>query len=129
MIKFSGVENEDADSERETNFVRQKTPHPRELKAKAHKLFGSSPHRSGVDGLDGSHQTMNGTTEGKEGTADGELEDEGIHQEDEEDEIAYKGKCFFFFLLFFIHSFMVDRLHSVSVTFRSDNNIVQVVLT
>jgi hypothetical protein len=34
MIKFSGVENEEADSERETNFVRQKTPHPRELKVR-----------------------------------------------------------------------------------------------
>ena len=26
----------------QTNFVRQKTPHPKELKAKAHKLFGST---------------------------------------------------------------------------------------
>ena len=25
----------------QTNFVRQKTPHPKELKAKAHKLFGN----------------------------------------------------------------------------------------
>jgi hypothetical protein len=33
---------------------------------------------------------MNGT-EGK-GGGELEMEDEGIHQEDEEDEIAYKGK-------------------------------------
>ena len=56
MIKFSGVENEDGDSERETNFVRQKTPHPRELKAKAHKLFGSSPLRPGGPDAPESHQ-------------------------------------------------------------------------
>ena len=44
IVKFSGdnKENDDeAENERETNFVRQKTPHPKELKAKAHKLFGS----------------------------------------------------------------------------------------
>ena len=35
-------------------------------------------------------QSMNGT-EGKGMAGDMELEDEGIHQEDEEDEIAYKG--------------------------------------
>ena len=29
------------DDRETTNFVRQKTPHPKELKAKAHKLFGS----------------------------------------------------------------------------------------
>jgi protein scribble len=83
MIKFSGVENEDGDSERETNFVRQKTPHPKELKAKAHKLFGASPHKG--DNSTSNHQDMNG----KESVD--MMEDEGIHQEDEEDEIAYKG--------------------------------------
>ena len=83
MIKFSGVENDDGDSERETNFVRQKTPHPKELKAKAHKLFGASPHGG----------------EGSKGDVD-MMEDEGIHQEDEEDEIAYKGE--FTCLLFWI---------------------------
>ena len=40
MIKFSGVELEDKE-DKEPMFVRQKTPHPKELKAKAHKLFGS----------------------------------------------------------------------------------------
>merc|ERR1712012_438685 len=39
VIKFKDVEDEDL--ERETAFVRQKTPHPKELKAKAHKLFGN----------------------------------------------------------------------------------------
>jgi hypothetical protein len=48
------------------------------VQAKAHKLFGSSPHRPDMNG-----------TEGKAGEL--EMEDEGIHQEDEEDEIAYKG--------------------------------------
>ncbi len=31
----------------QTNFVRQKTPHPKELKAKAHKLFGASGRPGG----------------------------------------------------------------------------------
>jgi len=54
------------------------------IKAKAHKLFGSSPHRAE------SSVHMNGT-EVKGGGPDLELEDEGIHHEDEEDEVAYKG--------------------------------------
>jgi protein scribble len=40
VIKFKDVGEED-DELRETAFVRQKTPHPKELKAKAHKLFGN----------------------------------------------------------------------------------------
>jgi len=90
MIQFSGVDNEDMD-ERETNFVRQKTPHPKELKAKAIKLFGSPA------------KTPTSTTAGEvvgvaepdvihgNGDVKGEdmMEDEGIHQ-DEEDEVAYK---------------------------------------
>jgi hypothetical protein len=31
----------------QTAFVRQKTPHPKELKAKAHKLFGNKKDISG----------------------------------------------------------------------------------
>lgn len=34
-VKFS----EDSNADKETPFVRQNTPHPKELKAKAHKLF------------------------------------------------------------------------------------------
>lgn len=34
-VKFS----EDSATDKETPFVRQNTPHPKELKAKAHKLF------------------------------------------------------------------------------------------
>jgi len=41
VIKFNVREEEEDDLERETAFVRQKTPHPKELKAKAHKLFGN----------------------------------------------------------------------------------------
>ena len=100
MIKFSGVENDEGDSERETNFVRQKTPHPKELKAKAHKLFGASPHKAGgPDVMDGGGQPHMNGGEGSKGDVD-MMEDEGIHQEDEEDEIAYKGE--FTCLLFWI---------------------------
>ncbi|KAL0832121.1 hypothetical protein ABMA28_001588 [Loxostege sticticalis] len=38
-VKFT----EDVPETRETPFVRQNTPHPKELKAKAHKLLGRSP--------------------------------------------------------------------------------------
>ncbi len=34
----------------QTNFVRQKTPHPKELKAKAHKLFGATGRPGAVPG-------------------------------------------------------------------------------
>jgi carboxylesterase type B len=34
-VKFS----EDSNADKETPFVRQNTPHPKDLKAKAHKLF------------------------------------------------------------------------------------------
>ena len=40
----------------QTAFVRQKTPHPKELKAKAHKLFGnkkSDPIQQNGDNLEG----------------------------------------------------------------------------
>lgn len=36
-VKFS----EDSVTDKETPFVRQNTPHPKELKLKAHKLFSS----------------------------------------------------------------------------------------
>ncbi|XP_014611420.1 PREDICTED: protein lap4 isoform X5 [Polistes canadensis] len=45
-VKFT---DEPPDADKETPFVRQNTPHPKELKAKAHKLFckGKSDSRSG----------------------------------------------------------------------------------
>ncbi|XP_043492407.1 protein lap4 isoform X3 [Polistes fuscatus] len=45
-VKFT---DEPPDADKETPFVRQNTPHPKELKAKAHKLFckGRSDSRSG----------------------------------------------------------------------------------
>ncbi|CAH2981809.1 unnamed protein product [Chilo suppressalis] len=43
-VKFT----EDVPETRETPFVRQNTPHPKELKAKAHKLLGRSPENAHV---------------------------------------------------------------------------------
>ena len=80
--------------------VRQKTPHPKELKAKAHKLFGSptkSADNTGVSfegGLSNNGEFINGIQK-KEDEAAMEEQDEGIPQqdlEDEEDEEAYKGE-------------------------------------
>ncbi|XP_040572350.1 protein lap4 isoform X4 [Lepeophtheirus salmonis] len=51
VIKFKDMDNED-DLERETAFVRQKTPHPKELKAKAHKLFGKKDDSTLRDSVD-----------------------------------------------------------------------------
>lgn len=42
-MKFS----EDSATDKDTPFVRQNTPHPKELKAKAHKLF--SKDKKGED--------------------------------------------------------------------------------
>ncbi|XP_060523791.1 protein lap4 isoform X3 [Cylas formicarius] len=43
-VKFSDPQEQE---NKETPFVRQNTPHPRELKAKAHKLFGKASPGSG----------------------------------------------------------------------------------
>eukprot|EP00092_Neocalanus_flemingeri_P002644 GFUD01002832.1.p1 GENE.GFUD01002832.1~~GFUD01002832.1.p1 ORF type:complete len:1969 (+),score=355.00 GFUD01002832.1:159-6065(+) len=98
MVKFSG-EKDDEENERETNFVRQKTPHPKELKAKAHKLFGSgnSPVKTPDvtvnfnDNADLSTEYINGIANKEEASL--EEQDEGIPQQDlddEEDEQTYK---------------------------------------
>ncbi|XP_044012677.1 protein lap4-like isoform X12 [Aphidius gifuensis] len=42
-VKFS---DDGPDADKETQFVRQNTPHPKELKAKAHKLFGKGKNDS-----------------------------------------------------------------------------------
>ncbi|XP_043213961.1 protein lap4-like isoform X2 [Amphibalanus amphitrite] len=49
VVQFQGQgsADEDGDSDKESHFVRQNTPHPRELKAKAHKLFAKGKN---VDG-------------------------------------------------------------------------------
>ncbi|PSN36643.1 hypothetical protein C0J52_22299 [Blattella germanica] len=44
-VKFT--EDLDQDLNKETPFVRQNTPHPKELKAKAHKLFGKTKAANG----------------------------------------------------------------------------------
>ncbi|XP_026282758.1 protein lap4 isoform X3 [Frankliniella occidentalis] len=53
-VKFTDDLNSN-EQDKETPFVRQNTPHPRELKAKAHKLFGKggkSPDTKEVDDVD-----------------------------------------------------------------------------
>ena len=71
IIKFAGVDNEEEEIETEPReMVRQKTPHPKELKAKAHKLFGSPTKSVDITGVS--------------------FEDNGL--EDEEDEETYKGE-------------------------------------
>jgi len=99
IIKFAGVDTEEEEMEREPReMVRQKTPHPKELKAKAHKLFGSptkSADNTGVsfeDVLTDNGEFINGIQK-KEDEAAMEEQDEGIPQqdlEDEEDEETYK---------------------------------------
>ena len=49
----------------QTNFVRQKTPHPKELKAKAHKLFGSKKGEQLQQNEDGSGVSDNAHHEGQ----------------------------------------------------------------
>ena len=102
MVKFSG-EKEDEENERETNFIRQKTPHPKELKAKAHKLFGSanSPLKTpdvtvnfNDTANDMSEEYINGIAHKEVAALEEQEQDEGIPQQDlddEEDEQTYKG--------------------------------------
>uniref|UniRef100_A0A336KF30 CSON005523 protein n=1 Tax=Culicoides sonorensis TaxID=179676 RepID=A0A336KF30_CULSO len=47
-VKFS----EETNIDKETPFVRQNTPHPKELKMKAHKLFGKDKKQDDQTGLD-----------------------------------------------------------------------------
>jgi len=101
MVKFSG-EKDDEENERETNFVRQKTPHPKELKAKAHKLFGTgnSPVKTpdvtvnfNDTANDMSEDYINGIAHKEEAALEEQEQDEGIPQQDlddEEDEQTYK---------------------------------------
>lgn len=98
MVKFSGEKDEEDQDRPETNFVRQKTPHPKELKDfrnRAHKLFdsGNSPTKS-PDVASNFHNMADDLIEDK-AVVSVEDQDEGIPQqdlEDEEDEQAYKGK-------------------------------------
>lgn len=54
----------------QTAFVRQKTPHPKELKAKAHKLFGSRD-RSNASASAAAADDDGGTTGGETNGANG----------------------------------------------------------
>ena len=97
IVKFSGEkDNEDEnENERETNFVRQKTPHPKELKAKAHKLFGAgSPTKS--PGGDMTIEDMYHVQGQEQVNNVPEIQNNGFQQhlgeQDEEDEQTYKGK-------------------------------------
>ncbi|KAM3967019.1 LOW QUALITY PROTEIN: scribble planar cell polarity protein [Aphomia sociella] len=55
-VKFT----EEYTEAKETPFVRQNTPHPRELKAKAHKIFGRSPENANVQTATHDPPTTNG---------------------------------------------------------------------
>merc|ERR1719319_1485000 len=106
IIKFAGVDTETEEEEREPReMVRQKTPHPKELKAKAHKLFGDrSPTKSADNtvtdntvsfdaGLTDNGEFINGIQKKEVEAAMDQDQDEGIPQpdlEDEEDEETYK---------------------------------------
>ena len=48
----------------QTAFVRQKTPHPKELKAKAHKLFGNKKPLENQGSLDNNENNHNGDHHG-----------------------------------------------------------------
>ena len=111
IIKFAGVDTETEEEEREPReMVRQKTPHPKELKAKAHKLFGDrSPTKSADNtvtdntvsfdaGLTDNGEFINGIQKKEVEAAMDQDQDEGIPQpdlEDEEDEETYKGELSF----------------------------------
>jgi len=76
-------DDDDRDDDRETYLVRQKTPHPRELKDKAKKLFGERSKNES-----GGPEIYN-----VEKSDVPQLEDEGLPQDDmdnEEDEESYR---------------------------------------
>ncbi|XP_030757853.1 protein lap4 isoform X4 [Sitophilus oryzae] len=54
-VKFTDPQDKD---NKETPFVRQNTPHPRELKAKAHKLFGKSGNVAQEDSDSHQHDSI-----------------------------------------------------------------------
>ncbi|CAB3367351.1 Hypothetical predicted protein [Cloeon dipterum] len=60
-VKFTDAHDPKAE-DRDTPFVRQNTPHPRELKAKAHKLFGKGGKdgRSSMDSQGQDYSNMDG---------------------------------------------------------------------
>ncbi|XP_046996191.1 protein lap4 isoform X10 [Schistocerca americana] len=76
-VKFT--EDLDTELNKETPFVRQNTPHPKELKAKAHKLFakgklpdGKMPHENEDGKHPGDKQTMESELQQKDQNAIGE---------------------------------------------------------
>ena len=64
----------------QTAFVRQKTPHPKELKAKAHKLFG---------GKKDDNQDNTGGGGGGEGGEDGEVYRQHHQQPEQQPEVMF----------------------------------------
>ncbi|KAL1505725.1 hypothetical protein ABEB36_005223 [Hypothenemus hampei] len=58
-VKFTDAQDQE---NKETPFVRQNTPHPRELKAKAHKLFGKGSNSQGQTSLENYDQHIDSTT-------------------------------------------------------------------
>ena len=95
IVQFSGEKDndEETDHERETNFVRQKTPHPKELKLKAHKLFGSptkTPDQTVDEGYNNGMYPPPATTATDNQTTAVPITDNA--GDDEEDEQAYRGK-------------------------------------
>ena len=102
IVKFSGEKDPEDDNEndnmRETNFVRQKTPHPKELKAKANKLFGSgsptkTPDMTIEEGYNGDITNTPTIPLGdKNALPDTDYPPQQEAEDDMEDEQAYKGK-------------------------------------
>ena len=66
-VKFQSVEGFDSNGiERETTLVRQKTPHPKDLKAKAQKLFGNKENNKSQQIKDSSGDLEHATDKCKE---------------------------------------------------------------
>ena len=116
IVKFSGEKDDDdedvVNENREPNFVRQKTPHPKDLKAKANRLFGSPTktpdstieetayngmYQQGLEKVNNQMLTnvnnqmlTNVSSPPQEIVNNGPIQQE-VHGDDEEDEEAYKG--------------------------------------
>ncbi|XP_026668328.1 protein lap4 isoform X4 [Ceratina calcarata] len=102
-VKFT---DEPPETDKETPFVRQNTPHPKELKAKAHKLFGKGKNDSrsaSTDeqdvsqtfGLDKTNETdtskPNDLTEGKMDHGESRLNPESVNNEQNENIVPAGG--------------------------------------
>ena len=100
IVKFSGDKEADEENENErepTNFVRQKTPHPKELKAKASKLFGTqgSPVKTPDMTIETSYNSGEAGDTMTPGIPGPDRNMNNDYNEDEEDEQTYKGEQYF----------------------------------